>query len=69
MECRERWSAFARYVDRSNLAGQTADLDAPLTGTSVSYAGVPSGTYYLQLTASNDAGTSGPSPQVPVTVP
>jgi hypothetical protein len=30
---------------------------------------VPSGTYYLQLTASNAAGTSGPSPQIVVTVP
>jgi hypothetical protein len=69
------WSAGSggapsRYtlIARTSPAGPPI-LTAPLTGTSVSYQGVPSGTYYLQLTASNDAGTSGPSPQVPVTVP
>jgi hypothetical protein len=69
------WSAGSggapsRYtlIARTSPAGPPI-LTAALTGTSVSYGGVPSGTYYLQLTASNDAGTSGPSPQVPVTVP
>jgi PKD repeat protein len=38
----------------------------PLTGTSASFADVPSGTYYLTLTASNSAGTS--SSSTPVTV-
>lgn len=41
----------------------------PLGGTSVSFANVPSGTYYLRLTASNAAGTSPASNQVAVTVP
>lgn len=40
-----------------------------LTGTGASFADVPSGTYFLRLTASNAAGTSAPSPQVIVTVP
>lgn len=42
---------------------------APLSGTRVAFANVPSGTYYLRLTASNGAGTSPPSNQVAVTVP
>lgn len=41
----------------------------PLGGTSASFANVPSGTYYLRLTASNGAGTSPASNQVTVTVP
>lgn len=41
----------------------------PLGGTSASFANVPSGTYYLRLTASNGAGTSAASNQVTVTVP
>lgn len=41
----------------------------PLGGTSVAFANVPSGTYYLRLTASNGAGTSPASNQVTVTVP
>lgn len=41
----------------------------PLTGVSAGFTGVPSGTYYLQLTASNGAGTSAPSNQVTVVVP
>ena len=41
----------------------------PLGGTGVSFPNVPSGTYYLRLTASNGAGTSPASNQVTVTVP
>ncbi len=41
----------------------------PLSGTGVSFPNVPSGTYYLRLTASNGAGTSPVSNQVTVTVP
>jgi predicted phage tail protein len=44
-------------------------VTVPLTGTAASFAGVPSGTYYLRLTASNAAGTSPPSAQVTLTVP
>ena len=42
---------------------------APLTGSSASFADVPSGTYYVRLTASNGAGTSAPSAEVVVVVP
>lgn len=41
----------------------------PLSGTSASFSAVPSGTYYLRLTASNAAGPSPPSAQVTLTVP
>jgi hypothetical protein len=44
-------------------------VTVPLVGTSVSFSGVPSGTYYLRLTASNSSGTSPPSAQVTLTVP
>ena len=49
--------------------GGTPIVSVPLGGTSVAFAGVPSGTYYLRLTASNAAGTSPLSNQVTVTVP
>ncbi len=38
-------------------------------GTAAQFVGVPSGTYYLRLTATNAAGTSPPSNQVTVVVP
>ncbi len=41
----------------------------PVTGTGVTLPGVPPGTYYLRLTASNPAGTSAPSNQVVLVVP
>ena len=41
----------------------------PLTGTGIAFPGVPAGTYYLRLTASNAAGTSAPSNQVTLVVP
>ena len=42
---------------------------APLAGTSVSFAGVPSGVYHLTLIAANGAGASPPSASVSLTVP
>ena len=41
----------------------------PLTGTSGSFPGVPSGTYFLKLVANNSAGASPPSLEVTLTVP
>lgn len=41
----------------------------PLSGTGAVFTGVPSGTYYLRLTATNAAGTSPPSNEVVVSVP
>ena len=41
----------------------------PLTGTSISVPGVPSGTYQLRLTAVNSVGPSQPSAQVTLIVP
>lgn len=41
----------------------------PLGGTSQSFSNVPAGTYYLELTAANAAGTSPPSAQVTLVVP
>ena len=44
-------------------------VTVPLTGTSASFGAVPSGTYYLRLTATNAAGMSPPSTDVTVVVP
>lgn len=56
------------------LSAATSDGGAPIgsvpvSGASVAFPNVPSGTYFLRLTASNSAGTSPPSNQVAVTVP
>lgn len=62
--------APAGYTLRAAVTpGGTPIVSVPLGGTSVAFAGVPSGTYYLTLTASNAAGTSAPSNQVTITVP
>ena len=53
----------------SVTSGGTPIATVPLSGATVSFAGVPSGTYYLRLTASNSAGMSSPSAQVVLTVP
>lgn len=53
----------------SDAPGGAPIVTVPLTGTSVSFAGVPSGTYYLRLTATNGAGTSAPSGEVTLVVP
>lgn len=44
-------------------------VTVPLSGSGASFAGVPSGTYYLRLTAANAAGTSAASSQVTLVVP
>lgn len=41
----------------------------PLSGTSASFSGVPSGAYFLRLIASNGAGVSSPSAEVTLAVP
>ena len=41
----------------------------PLTATSASFANVPSGTYYLRLSATNPSGTSPPSVALTLVVP
>ncbi len=53
----------------SATPGGAALVTVPLTGTSVAFPNVPLGTYYLRLTATNDAGTSGPSAVVTLVVP
>lgn len=53
----------------STTPGGAPIVSVPLTGTSASFPGVPSGSYYLRLTATNAAGTSPPSAEVSVTVP
>jgi predicted phage tail protein len=53
----------------SATPGGAALVTVPLTGTSVLFANVPPGTYYLRLTATNAAGTSGPSAVVTLVVP
>jgi N-acyl-D-amino-acid deacylase len=60
----------ASYLLVASVApGSTPVASVPLGGTGASFPGVPSGTYYLRITASNAAGTSPPSNQVVVTVP
>lgn len=69
------WSAGAggtpsgyTLVARATPAGAPI-VSVPLSGTSASFPGVPAGTYYLQLVATNAAGSSGPSAQVTLVVP
>ena len=62
--------APASYTLTASLTpGGAAIATVPLTGTSAAFPGVPSGTYYLRLTATNAAGTSPASNTVTVTVP
>lgn len=56
-------------LSASVTPGGVPIVSVPLGGSSIAFAGVPSGTYYLRLTASNGAGTSAPSNEVSVTVP
>lgn len=69
------WSAGgggtpASYTLYASLTpGGTPIATVPLTGTSVAFGGVPAGTYYLRMTASNALGTSGLSNQVTLVVP
>lgn len=68
------WSAGpggapASYTLYASVAPGGAPIaTAPLTGTSVSFANVPNGIYYLKVTASNAAGTSAPSTEVAAVV-
>jgi hypothetical protein len=63
-------SAPANYtLTASTTPGGAPVATVALTGTGASFTNVPSGTYYLRLTASNAGGTSPPSAQVSVTVP
>ena len=62
--------APASYTLTASLTpGGAAIATVPLTGTSAAFPGVPSGIYYLRLTATNAAGTSPASNTVTVTVP
>lgn len=69
------WSAGgggtpASYTLYASLTPGGAPIaTVPLAGTSVSFGGVPAGTYYLRMTASNAIGTSGLSNQVTLVVP
>lgn len=53
----------------STTDGGAPIVTVPLSGTTASFASVPSGTYYLRLTATNAAGTSAPSATVTLVVP
>jgi hypothetical protein len=56
-------------LSASVTPGGAPIVTVPLSGTGVSFPGVPSGTYYLSLTASNGAGSSPPSAGVTLVVP
>ena len=51
------------------LAAFALVATVPLGGTSVSFGGVPPGTYFLRMTATNAVGTSPLSNQVTLVVP
>ena len=53
----------------SATSGGAPFLSVPLTGTSIGFGGVPSGTYFLRLVATNGLGSSAPSNQVTLVVP
>ena len=53
----------------SHTPGGAPIVTVPLSGTSVTFTSVPSGTYYLRLTASNAVGTSAASNEVTAVVP
>jgi hypothetical protein len=69
------WSAGAGDAPTSYtlfasvVPGGAPVATVPLTGNAVAFGGVPAGTYYLRMTASNSVGTSGLSNQVTLTVP
>lgn len=63
-------SAPSEYTLLASLAPGGAPIASVLlAGTSLTIPGVPAGTYYLRLTATNAAGTSAPSAEVTLTVP
>lgn len=53
----------------SATPGGASIVTVPLTSTSASFANVPSGIYYLRLSASNAVGTSAATPEVALVVP
>ena len=55
-------------LDAGLAPGATSIGPVPVAGTSFSYSGVPAGTYYVRVRATNGAGTSGPSNEVTVVV-
>ncbi|HUU94441.1 MAG TPA: hypothetical protein VM487_01780 [Phycisphaerae bacterium] len=57
------------YVLTAFASGGAVLATVPLTGTSTSFSGVPSGSYLLQLVAMNVLGSSPPSSPVPLVVP
>ncbi len=61
-------AAPTSYVLTARTSGGALLGTFPLTGTSASFPGVPSGTYRLTLTAVNDAGPSSPSAEVALVV-
>ncbi|MBP7777582.1 MAG: hypothetical protein KA371_10670 [Acidobacteria bacterium] len=62
-------SAPTSYVLTAFASGGAVLATVPLTGTSASFSGVPSGSYLLQLVAVNVLGSSPPSSPVPLVVP
>lgn len=50
-------------------SGGVPFVTVPLTGTSIVIPGVPAGTYFLRMTATNGVGTSGLSNQITLVVP
>ncbi len=60
----------ARYTLTASMTpGGASIATVPLGGTSAVFPGIPSGTYYVRITATNAAGTSPASNEVTVTVP
>ena len=57
------------YQLTATTSGGVVLATVPLSGASVSFAGVPSGTYLLRLVAVNGVGASPPSNQVTLVVP
>lgn len=61
--------APAGYTLLASLTPGGAPIaSVPLSGTGITIPGVPAGTYYLRLTATNGSGTSAPSNEIAVTV-
>jgi len=57
------------FLLTATTPGGVVLVTVPLTGSSVSFGGVPSGTYHLSLVAVNEVGSSPPSATVVLVVP